>query len=141
MEQQYVRQRFHNAHEWRRFLMLWLTVILWSAFLAYMLLFHFSRELFEPLVMDHFGIESPQNYLYAEIQLFMYLLWSCCIVSVLAIINTWNKKRREGDNTPDKFLVVIMSVTVAFAFYYAKTDLDYLNGQLSILATLFGESI
>ncbi|WP_019614502.1 hypothetical protein [Psychromonas ossibalaenae] len=139
MEQQYERKRFHNAHEWRRFFMLWLTVILWAVFLAYMMLFHYQREFFEPLVMSHFGVESPQYYEFAEIKLFMYLIWSCSIVSVLAIVNTWDKKRRDGDNTPDKFLIVIMSVTVIFAFYYAKTDLNYLNGQLSILANLFGD--
>ena len=139
MQQQYVRQRFHNAHEWRRFFLLWLTVFLWAGFLVYMLLFHYARDFFEPLVMSHFAVDSAQYYQFAEIKIFIYLLWSCCIVSVLAIINTWNKKRRQGDNVPDKYLIVIMLCTVAFAFYYAKTDLDYLNGQLSILATLFGE--
>ncbi|WP_354624448.1 hypothetical protein [Psychromonas sp. MME2] len=138
MEQRYIRERLHNAHEWRRLLMLWLTVFLWAAFLGYMLLFHYAREFFEPLIMNHVGVESEQYYQFVEIKIFMYLLWSCCIVSVLAIINTWNKKRREGDNTPDKFLIVIMSATVVFAFYYAKTDLNYLNGQLSLLARLFG---
>ncbi len=139
MERQYERKRFHNAHEWRRFFLLWITVFLWAAFLAYMVLFHYHRDLFEPVVMSHFGVDSPQHYQFAEIKIFMYLLWTCSIVSVLAIINTWNKKRREGDNTPDKYLIVIMIATVSFAFYYAKTDLDYLDGQLSILANLFGE--
>lgn len=140
MQQQFERKRFHNAHEWRRFFMLWLTIFLWAAFLAYMLLFHFYRAEFEPLVMDHFGVMLVEYYQFAEIKLFMYLLWGCCIISVLAIINTWNKKRREGDNIPDKYLIVIMLVTVSFAFYYAKTDLDYLNGQLSILSSLLGDS-
>ncbi|MCG6200614.1 hypothetical protein [Psychromonas antarctica] len=139
MEQQYVRQHFHNAHEWRRFFLLWLTVFLWAAFLGYMLLFHYARDFFEPLVMSYFEVDSPQYYQFSEIRIFMSLLWACSIISVLAILNTWNKKRRQGDNTPDKFLIVIMSATVVFAFYYAKTDLNYLNGQLSILATLFGE--
>ena len=138
MEDQYKRRQFHNAHEWRRFFLLWITVVLWGLFLAYMLLFHYQRESFEPLVMSHFGVDYPQYYQFAEIKLFMYLLWGCSIISVLAIINTWNKKRREGDNTPDKYLVVIMAATVVFAFYYAKTDLDYLNGQLSLLAELLG---
>jgi len=138
MRQQYNRQHFHNAHEWRRFFMLWLTVFLWAAFLAYMLLFHYNRDFFEPLVMMHFGVDSPLYYQFVEIQIFMYLLWACCIISVLAIINTWNKKRRQGDSTPDKYLIVIMLSTVAFAFYYAKSDLNYLNGQLAILADLFG---
>jgi hypothetical protein len=138
MQHQYERRRLHNAHEWRRFILLWLTVFLWAALLVYMLLFHYQREFFEPLVMSHFGVDLPQHYQFAEIKLFMYLLWSCCIISVLAIINTWNKKRRKGDNTPDKYLIFMMLVTVSFAFYYAKTDLDYLNGQLSILATLLG---
>ena len=121
------------------FSLLWLTVFLWAIFLAYMVLFHYQRDFFEPLVMSHFGVDSPLYYQFAEIKLFMYLLWSCCIISVLAMINTWNKKRRRGDNTPDKYLIVIMLSTVAFAFYYAKTDLDYLNGQLLFLANLFGE--
>lgn len=138
MERQYERQRFHNAHEWRRFFLLWVTVFLWAAFLAYMMLFHYQREFFEPLIMSHVGVSSPQYYQFAEIKIFMYLLWSCSIISVLAIINTWNKKRREGDNTPDKYLVVIMLSSVLFAFYYAKTDLDFLNGQLSMLEKLFG---
>ncbi len=138
-QQHFERKRLHNAHEWRRFFLLWSTVFLWGAFLGYMLLFHFQREIFEPMVMEHFNIQSAANYQYVEIRLFMYLLWSCSIVSVLAIVNTWGKKRRPGDNTPDKFLVVIMSVTVAFALFYAKTDLNYLNGQLSILASLFGD--
>lgn len=138
MQQHYERQRFHNAHEWRRFFLLWITVFLWAAFLAYMMLFHFQREFFEPLVMSHVGVSSPQYYQFAEIKIFMYLLWSCSIISVLAIINTWNKKRRAGDNTPDKYLVVIMLTSVLFAFYYAKTDLDFLNGQLAILEQLFG---
>ena len=90
-------------------------------------------------MVHHQQNQFSQHYQFAEIKIFMYLLWSCCIVSVLAIINTWNKKRREGDNTPDKYLIVIMSVTVIFAFYYAKTDLDYLNGQLSLLASFFGD--
>ncbi|MCW8997063.1 MAG: hypothetical protein OQK77_14710, partial [Psychromonas sp.] len=107
-------------------------------FLVYMMLFHYQREFFEPFVMSHFGVDLPRYYQSAEIQLFMYLLWSCCIISVLAIINTWNKKRRQGDNTPDKYLIVIMLSCVSFAFYYAKTDLNYLNGQLAILAELFG---
>lgn len=139
MQQQFERKRLHNAHEWRRFIMLWLTIILWGAFLIYMLLFHYQRAMFEPLVMNHFEISTAAHYQYVEIQLFMYLLWACCIVSVLAILNTWGKKRRPGDNTPDKFLIFIMSVTVLFAFYYAKTDLNYLNGQLSLLAKLFGD--
>ena len=139
MQQHFERKRLHNAHEWRRFIMLWLTVILWAAFLAYMLLFHYQREIFEPIVMGHFEISSFTNYQFVEIQLFMYLLWACCIVSVLAILNTWGKKRRPNDGLPDKFLIVIMCTTVVFAFYYAKTDLNYLNGQLSVLATLFGD--
>jgi hypothetical protein len=139
MQQEFERQHFHNAHEWRRFFMLWLTVFLWGAFLAYMLLFHYQREIFEPIIMGHFGIDAISNYQFAEIKLFMYLLWTCCIVSVLAILNTWGKKRRPGDNTADKFLIVIMSTSVIFSFYYAKTDLNYLNGELSVLATLFGE--
>ena len=139
MQQHYERKRLHNAHEWRRFFLLWLTVFLWAIFLAYMVLFHYQRDFFEPLVMSHFGVDSPLYYQFAEIKLFMYLLWSCCIISVLAMINTWNKKRRRGDNTPDKYLIVIMLSTVAFAFYYAKTDLDYLNGQLLFLANLFGD--
>ncbi len=140
MEQQYIRRHFHNGHEWRRFFLLWLTVLLWAAFLGYMLLFHYQREFFEPLVMSHVGITSPAYYEFAEIKIFMYLLWSCAIVSVLAIVNTWDKKRRDGDNIPDVFLIIIMGITVAFAFYYAKNDLNYLNGQLSILADLFGDS-
>ncbi len=139
MQQEFERKHFHNAHEWRRFFMLWLTVILWGAFLAYMLLFHYQREIVEPIIMNHFGITSRANYQFVEIRLFMYQLWACCIVSVLAILNTWGKKRRPGDGIPDVFLIVIMSSTVFFAFYYAKTDLNYLNGQLSILATLFGD--
>jgi hypothetical protein len=139
MEHQFERKRFHNAHEWRRFFMLWLTVFLWAAFLAYMLMFHYQREIFEPLIMGHFDITQFSNYQFVEIKLFLYLLWACCIVSVLAILNTWGKKRRTNDGLPDKFLIVIMSATVAFAFYYAKTDLNYLNGQLSILAKFFGE--
>jgi len=138
MQQQYERRRFHNAHEWRRFFLLWLTVLFWALFLGYMMLFHYQRDFFEPLIMSHFGVDAPQYYQFAEIKLFMYLLWSCSIISVFAIINTWNKKRRQGDNTPDKFLIVIMLSTVSFAFYYAKTDLNYLNGQLSILADLLG---
>ena len=140
MQYQNQRKRFHNAHEWRRFFMLWLTVFLWATFLVYMLLFHYYREGFEPLVMNHFGVIGFDYYQFAEIKLFIYLLWACCIISVLAIINTWNKKRRDGDNTPDKYLIGIMLVTVSFAFYYVKTDLDYLNGQLSILAGLLGDS-
>ncbi|MFT6986629.1 MAG: hypothetical protein ACJAT7_002470, partial [Psychromonas sp.] len=31
MEQQYVRQHFHNAHEWRRVFILWLTGFLLAA--------------------------------------------------------------------------------------------------------------
>ncbi|WP_022941105.1 hypothetical protein [Psychromonas hadalis] len=139
MQQQFERKRFHNAHEWRRFFMLWLTVFLWGAFLVYMLLFHYQREIFEPIIMGHFGITSVANYQFVEIRLFMYLIWSCSIVSVLAILNTWGKKRRPGDGTPDKFLIVIMSSAVVFAIFYAKTDLNYLNGQLSVLASLFGD--
>ncbi|MCP4325980.1 MAG: hypothetical protein GY951_04985 [Psychromonas sp.] len=139
MHQEFERKRFHNAHEWRRFFMLWLTVFLWAAFLVYMLMFHYQRDSFEPIIMQHFAITDESNYQFVEIRLFMYLLWSCCIVSVLAILNTWGKKRRPGDNTPDKFLIVIISSAVLFAFYYAKTDLNYLNGQLSVLATLFGD--
>jgi len=139
MQQHFERKRLHNGHEWRRFIMLWLTVILWAAFLAYMLLFHYQREIFEPFIMNHFQITSVSNYQFVEIKLFMYQLWSCCIVSILAILNTWGKKRRSDDGTPDKLLIIIMSVTIAFAFYYAKTDLNYLNGQLSLLAELFGD--
>jgi hypothetical protein len=139
MQPEFERKNFHNGHEWRRFIMLWLTVFLWAAFLAYMLLFHYQREMFEPLIMGHFGITAISNYQFVEIRLFMYLLWSCCIVSVLAILNTWGKKRRPGDGVPDMFLIVIMLSTVVFAFYYAKTDLHYLDGQLSMLATFFGD--
>ncbi|MDA7745808.1 hypothetical protein N8878_00555, partial [Psychromonas sp.] len=138
MEQKFVRKRFHNAHEWRRFLLLWFTVLLWLSFLGYMLGFHYHRESFEPMIMNHVGIEEAQYYQYVEIKLFLYLIWSCSIVSILAIVNTWKKKRREGDHTPDKFLVVIMAVTVTFAFYYAKVDLDFLNGQFSFLEMLIG---
>jgi len=139
MQQQFERKHFHNGHEWRRFFLLWLTIFLWGGFLFYMVLFHYQREFIEPLVMGHFGITSKSYYQFVEIQIFSYLLWSCCIVSVLAIINTWGKKRREGDNIPDKYLIVIMLLSVSFAFYYAKTDLNYLNGQLSILASLLGD--
>lgn len=139
MQQEYERKHFHNGHEWRRFIMLWLTVFLWGAFLAYMLLFHYQRDMFEPLIMGHFGITAISNYQFVEIRLFMYLLWSCCIVSVLAILNTWGKKRRPGDGIPDMFLIAIMLSAVVFAFYYAKTDLNYLDGQLSVLATFFGD--
>ena len=130
------RKRFHNAHEWRRFLLLWVTIFFWFAFLSYMIGFHFFRESVEPIIMKHIGITKHSNYQYVEIKLFIYLIWSCTIISTLAIINTWNKKRREGDNTPDKFLVVIMGITVAFSFYYAKTDLNYLNGQFSLLQSI-----
>lgn len=139
MDHQLKRRHFHNAHEWRRFFLLWLTVILWALFLGYMVLFHYQREFFEPLVMSYFSVDLPQYFQFAEIKLFIYQLWSCCVISVLAIINTWNKKRRAGDNLPDKFLLSIMLITVSFAFYYAKNDLNYLDGQLSILSDLFGE--
>lgn len=137
MEQQIDRKRFHNAHEWRRFFLLWITILLWVCFLGYMIGFHYFRDSFEPLIMEHVGIMEDRYYQYVEIKLFLAFIWSCALISVAAIINTWNKKRRQGDNTPDKFLVVIMGITVAFAFYYAKTDLNYLNGQYSILQTLF----
>lgn len=128
-----------NGHQWGRFFMLWLSVFLWGAFLVYMLLFHYQRELFEPIVMGHFNITSEANYQFSEIRLFLYLFFSCCIVSILAIFNTFGKRRRKNDNTPDKFLFFIMITTVVFAFYYAKTDLSYLNGTLSFLATMFGD--
>lgn len=140
MEQrEYNRQRFHNAHEWRRFFLLWLTVLFWAMFLAYMVLFHYQRSYFQPIIMSHFSITSPLYFQFAEIKLFMYLLWTCSVISVLAIINTWNKKRRKGDNVPDKYLIIIMLISLAFAFYYVKTDLNYLNGQLSILSELFAD--
>ena len=132
------RRRFQNAHQWRRFFLLWLTVFFWTILFVYMLLFHYQRDFFEPLVMSLFSIDSPRYYQFVEIKLFIYLLWSCGIVSVLAMINTWNKKRRQGDNRPDAYLIIIMSITVIFAFYYAKTDLYYLNEQLSILSNLQG---
>ncbi|GLS91483.1 hypothetical protein GCM10007916_25520 [Psychromonas marina] len=137
MQQQFQQKRLHNAQQWRRFIMLWLTVILWGAFLAYMLLFHFQREIFEPLIMKHFEVVNISDYRFVEIKLFMYMLWSCCIVSGLAIINSWGKERRSHDGTPDKLLIVVMLAAVGFAVYYAMTDLNYLNGQLSFLANYF----
>jgi hypothetical protein len=139
MQQHFEGNRRHTGNEWRRFIMLWLTVILWALFLVYMLLFHYQRELFEPFIMSHFQISTASNYLFVEMKLFMYQLWTCCIVSILAILNTWGKRRRSDDGTPDKLLIITMSVTIVFAFYYAKTDLNYLNGQLSLLAELFGD--
>ena len=139
MQERFERRYFHNAHEWRRFFLLWITILLWALFLVYMLLFHYQRVYFEPLVMSYFSVDFPQYFQFVEIKLFIYLLWSCCVISVLAIINTWNKKRRDGDNIPDIFLIVIMLITVSFALYYAKTDLNYLNGELSILSDLFGD--
>ena len=139
MPESFERRHFHNAHEWRRFFLLWITILLWGLFLVYMLLFHYQRVYFEPLVMSYFSVDFPQYFQFAEIKLFIYLLWSCCVISVLAIINTWNKKRRDGDNIPDIFLIVIMLTTVSFAIYYIKTDLNYLNGELSILSELFGD--
>ncbi len=139
MQQHFERAHFDNGHEWQRFIMLWLTIFLWASFLVYMLLFHYLREFIEPSVMGYFNITNKSFYQYAEIKLFTYLLWSCCIVSILAIINTWGIKRRQTDKIPDKYLIIIMASTVLFAIYYAKTDLNYLNGQLSVLAPLFGD--
>jgi len=137
MQQQIGRRHFHNAHEIRRFTLLWLTILLWAVFLVYMILFHWLREIVEPMLMSHFDIMNIASYPFVEAQLFIYLLWACCSVSVLAIMNTWGKKHRAGDNTPDKFLVVIMAITVSFAFYYAYCDLDCLDGRLSLLADFF----
>lgn len=134
MEEQYQRKRFHNAHEWRRFFFLWVTVFLWLFFLGYMVGLHFYRESFQPIVMAHVGVTEQSFYFYAEMKLFLYFIWACTTVSILAIINTWNKKRRKGDNIPDVYLVVIMAITVFFAFYYAKVDLQFL--QLSFLGFL-----
>lgn len=127
MEQQHDRKHFHNAHEWRRVFFLWVTVILWIGFLAYMVGFHYYRETFEPMVMAHVGVTEKVFFYYAEMKLFLYFIWSCTIVSILAIINTWDKKRRKGDNIPDIFLVIIMGITVFFAFYYAQVDLQFLD--------------
>jgi hypothetical protein len=86
--------------------------------------------------MSHFGVDQPRFYQFVEMKLFIYLLCSCSIISVLAIINSWNKKRRKGDHIPDRYLTGIMLVTVCFAFYYAKTDLNYLSGHFPILTKL-----
>ena len=137
MQQQFQQKRLHNTQQWRRFIMLWLTVILWGAFLVYMMLFHFQREIFEAFIMLHFEVVNNSDYLFVEIKLFMYMLWSCCIVSALAIINSWGKKRRNHNGTPAKLLIVVMLAAVSFALYYTATDLNYLNGQLSFLANYF----
>jgi len=102
-----------------------------------MLLFHFQRGFFEPLIMHSLGIQHAINYTTVEESVFLLLLWSCCFASVISMVNTWGKKRRPGDNKPDQLLVVIMATTVSFAFYYAYHDLDCLNGQLLLLGNLF----
>lgn len=139
MQQEFERKHFHDEQQMCRFFMLWLTIFLWGGFLTYMLLFHYLRDIVEPLVMSHFEVINHSYYQFAEIRLFTYWLLSCCIISILAIISTSGIKRRRGDNIPDKHLIVIMSLSVLFAFYYVKNDLDYFNGQLSILATLLGD--
>lgn len=138
MEETLDRRDRHNGHQRRRTFLLWLTVLLWGLLLLYMTLFHYQREFFEPIVMSYLHVDRPMLFQYAEIKFFMYLLWSCSFISVLTIINSWNKERRVGDVLPDIFLIVIMLVSVSFAFYYVKTDLNYLNGQLSILTDILG---
>ena len=137
MDQEIGKRAFFNGYEWRRFIVVWLCVFLWVIFLAYMLLFHYQRDVFEPLIMNHFGIKRSADYMFIEMLLFFYLLWSCCIVSILSIVNAWGKKRRLGDNKPDKYFLAIMSVTVCFAFYYAYCDLHCIDSQVAVLEHIF----
>lgn len=137
MQQQFHQKRLDNAQSQRHFILLWFTVSLWAMFLTYMLFFHFQREMFEPLVMKHFQVGTLSDYLFAEIKIFTYILWTCCIVTGLVILNSWGKMCHTHVGTPEIVLILIMLVTVSFALFYAITDLNYLNGQIVFLANYF----
>lgn len=133
MAQQLGRRKLYNPTECRRFVITWLTFLLWAAFLIYMLLFHFMRDSFQPMVMQHFSISQASSYAYVEMTLFLYLLWSCCMIAILAMINSWGKKRRRADHIAENSFAAMMIVTVMFAFYYAHHDLHYLDRQIDVL--------
>lgn len=136
MQRQIGRKELHNTHAWCHFTMLWLTVFLWVVLLLYMLLFHWLRASVEPLIMNHFKITDIASYSLLEAKLFIYLLWSCCIVSILAMINDWGKKWRPSDKISSILLVVLMFSTASFAFFYASCDLNCFDGHLSLLSSL-----
>lgn len=137
MGQEIDKNAFNSTQQWRGFAMIWLTAFLWCLFLAYMLLFHFQRGLFEPLIMHYFGIKQASYYQFIELQLFLYLLWSCCTVSILTLVNAWGIKHPLGKHFTDKILLGIAVITVCFACYYAERDLHYLSDQVTNLSDYF----
>lgn len=137
MGQEIDKKAFNHSAQWRGFTMIWLTVFIWCLFLAYMLLFHFQRHRFEPLVMHYFEIQQPSYYLFIELQLFLYLLWSSFTVAILTLVNAWGIKCQLGQRITDKLLIALMVVTVSFAFYYAERDLHYFSEQLFSVSDYF----
>ena len=137
MEQEIDKRAFHSNYEWRRCTLIWVSAVFWAVFLTYMLLFHYFRESFEPIVMRHFSIGRTDDYPFIEMLLFLYLLWSCCIVSILSIVSGWGKHRRPADKRSDKCFMITMLITVCFAFYYANSDLDCIGEHITILEHIF----
>ena len=135
------RRKFNNPKAWRQFLPLWVTIGFWGAFLLYMLAIHFLRGVFEPVIMSIFDVEMTKLFFYIEIELFIDFLLLCSLVTVIAIALNWNKNRRDNDTPPDKLLIIIMLLTIAFGIYYMAVDLNFLNGEVPLLTNFINITI
>ncbi|WP_026959111.1 MULTISPECIES: hypothetical protein [Aliagarivorans] len=97
----------------------WVSVIAWVLFLGSLIAYHYARP-----EIPYSNFVNPDGVVYRDYwredyqRLFVYLLWSCCGITLAGVLLNYRRSRRRSDHyLVNLGLLGLISVSSLFAYY------------------------
>ena len=97
---------------------LWLVLICWGLFLMTLLAFHFARPELEYGFLRYGNIDIRHHWDPASSPVFLYSLWSCCIITLISSLINFKRNRRVGDYHIFYFMFLLVIVLISLVAFY-----------------------
>ncbi|WP_432453189.1 MULTISPECIES: hypothetical protein [unclassified Agarivorans] len=95
------------------------SLLAWGAFLAALIVYHYARpEIAYSAFQPNDGVGYRDHWQENLRTVFVYLLWTCCGITLTTIGFNWSRSRRKGDHfIINMGLLALIVLTTLFAYY------------------------
>ncbi|UPW20441.1 hypothetical protein M0C34_09325 [Agarivorans sp. TSD2052] len=95
------------------------SLIGWSAFLASLIVYHYARPEIAYSAFQPSDGQGYRDHWQEDLrQLYVYLLWGCCGITLTSIALNWSRSRRQTDYSKINTGLLALIVIAALLGYY-----------------------
>ncbi|WP_411991434.1 hypothetical protein [Agarivorans sp. DSG3-1] len=97
------------------------SLLAWTMFLGSLIVYHYARPEIAYSAFQPSDGQGYRDHWHEDLrQIFVYLLWGCCGITLVGIFINWSRSRRKTDHFKINMGLLAMIVITVLLSYYLK---------------------